>query len=117
MKHIKTFENIIKPEIILFRAIREHKNEILKELIDNISDINYQRPLDGLTFLMVAAIADNTVAFDLLVKARADWNIEQMDGWNVLELIEPKEAKKIIDKYPEEYKLYLAKKDAQKYNL
>ena len=126
MKHLKTYEilsdyykkinNTVEDKLYNAIAKFDDINKI-KKLIDKVSDIDYKRNYDGITFLMCAVINNNMEAFDLLNKAGADWNVEDMDGWHFLEMIEPIYAKKIIDKYPEEYKLYLAKIDASKYNL
>ena len=52
-----------------------------------------------------------------LIKAGADWNLKNQDGEDFFDFLSNYFRQPLIDKYPEQYKEYMMKKDANKYNI
>jgi len=91
--------------------------EIVKELIKAGANVDLQ-DVEGNTALIWTSYNNYIEIVKELIKAGADWNIKDNDNNNdFLDYLEPKDKKQIIEEFPEEYKNYLMKKDAEKYNL
>ena len=104
----------------LVMAAYYDREEMLKKLLKLGADPNYQCEDSGETALMIAAEANLLNIITLLIESGADWNIksntENRDRDFVYYLSNDiKEI--IIEQYPEKYKDYLMKNDADKYNL
>lgn len=102
---------------ILIAAIKE-RTLIAKLLIEkgaNVNDQDYR----GQTPLMCVAnyTWEKLELLELLINAGADWNIIDNDGDDFLYRLSTEKYNIIVEKYPEKYKQYLIKKEANKYNL
>jgi len=104
----------------LMWAIRLFHLNIVEKLINSGANIFIKNNI-GNTALILAAINENLDAINLLIVAGADWHIKNMhnkDFFDYLNYESESYAKDIIVKYPEKYKEYLIKKEAEeKYNL
>jgi len=90
--------------------------EIAKMLIDAGANLDEQDK-DGYTALNWAAYGRNINAVKLLIESGANWNLEDHDNRDFLDYLIGENRINIIELYPEQYKEYLMKKNAKKYNL
>lgn len=105
--------------------INHIRHDSLKELKFYLNNKEYLRIInnkdnDGLTPLMWAAYKGKYNIIDEIIKAGADWNIKDNDGFDFLDYMNisnRKFIKPIIEKYSEKYQEYLLKKDLEQYNL
>ena len=112
MKYIKLFEN---KELYLINAIRINNLNKVKKLIKAGVDVNYQESSN--TALMWASSYSNIEIVKELIKAGADWNIQNKLDRDFLYYLKDENKEIIIKEFPEEYELYLLKKETDKYNL
>lgn len=102
---------------ILVAAMKE-RLQIVKLLIEkgaNVNDQDYrgQTPLMGVSNYTYEKIE----LLELLINAGADWNIVDYEGNDFLDRLSNISYTIIVEKYPDKYKQYLIKKEANKYNL
>jgi len=103
---------------LMMAAIMENV-KIIKLLIDTGANLNIQ-DFNGYTALMYAADFSNVRGIDtviLLIDAGAYWHKINKDEKDFLDLLTDEYQKIIINRYPIEYKEYLIRKNAEKYNL
>lgn len=92
-------------------------------LIENGAEINLTND-DGFSAIMIAAsdaynfskYNSNKKIVDILIENNADLNIQNTKGQDIFDINE-KTIEYINNKFPEKYKEYLEKKEANKYNL
>jgi len=113
MKYLKKFES---KEVDLFNAIVNDNTKRVEYLIRLNADINIQ-DAEGRTPLFYAANHDFMSIVNILIEAGADWNIINNKGYDFTYLLSDKQFDYIMKKYPDEYKEYLMKKTANKFNL
>lgn len=108
----------------LMVAAFENRIEITKLLIDAGVDLDIENNSNGTngTALLLASYNTHIEITKMLIEAGADWNVKNIHGRDFLSyynavLNEFEVKRKILDLYPEQYKEYLIKKDAGKYNL
>lgn len=90
----------------------------VKKALKNGEDIDYQKKGDNITALIMAAYKCNYDIVDYLIKKGANWNLKDITGKDFVDMIiEQGELDYFIKKYPVQYKNYLLKKEAEKYNL
>lgn len=90
--------------------------QIIKLLVNAGADLNIQNN-KGQTSLIIAAAYASIEAIVLLIDGGADWNIKDNDGKDFLDYFKGGNKIIVINSYPNEYKEYVMKKDANKYNL
>jgi ankyrin repeat protein len=100
----------------LMVAIARERNKIARYLVKNGADINHQDN-EGVTPLMLAGKMNSFEMLQLLIEAGADWNLKNNNKKDFFNYLMENKEKMIIEDYPEQYKEYLIKKDADKYNL
>jgi len=105
---------------LILATLNQHI-KIAKFLIDSGADINMKTNKNN-TALMFAANAtfkiDNVGLCKMLIDAGADWNIKNdVDGQDFLYFLNYRDKDMIINLYPDKYKNYLIKKEAEKYNI
>jgi ankyrin repeat protein len=102
---------------ILVAAMKD-RLKIVKLLIKKGANVNDQE-YRGQTPLMGVAnyTFENLKLLELLIDAGADWNIVDNDGYDFMYRLSTENYNNIVEKYPEKYKQYLIKKEANKYNL
>jgi len=113
INYIDTSNDNMTPLMV---SIVRNRIEITKYLIENGADINSQ-DVDGKTPLMYAGSMNSFEMVQLLIEAGVDWNIKDDNGDDFFELLDDEMIKDVIENYPDEYKDYLMKKEAEKYNL
>jgi len=89
---------------------------ILKELIAAGADLDAKDKY-GNTALIYAAFTSSTNILVELIEAGADWNITNNEEDDFLSQLNRINRIGVINQFPEEYKNYLMKKDAEKYNI
>lgn len=98
-------------------AIYYNREDMVKKLIKFGADVNYQND-QGETPLMVAAIENNLDILKILTDSGADWNKKDSIGDDFFDYLYDQEfIDTLIEDYPEIYKDYTIKKEAEKYNL
>ena len=112
-------------------AITNNNMSIIKNLLKYGADPNIQGRF-GYTPLITAArdrFTKNKVrtgwendeyyenVLEELIMAGADWNIKDDDGEDFFDFLIDYFRQPLIDKYPEQYKVYKMKKEEEKYNL
>ena len=86
-------------------------------MIDAGADVNIQNNY-GSTALILSSLGSRYLkTVQLLIEAGADWNIKNKHDKDFLDYLCDEYIKIIIKYYPEKYKEYLIKKNAEKYNL
>jgi ankyrin repeat protein len=110
--NFKTDDNLTP----LLCAIHHNRFNILKKLIDFGANVNYADD-NGFTPLMGAATENNLTYLQLLIDNGAKWNKKDLSNYDFFNYITDEYKKIIIEDYPEKYKDYLMRKDAEKYNL
>ena len=113
INYIDTSNDNMTPLMV---SIVRNRIEITKYLIENGADTNSQ-DVDGKTPLMYAGSMNSFEMVQLLIEAGVDWNIKDDNGDDFFELLDDEMIKDVIENYPDEYKDYLMKKEAEKYNL
>lgn len=98
----------------LMYAVASNNIGVVKELIRSGIDINAQNNYGG-TALMFAARKISIAK--ILIDAGADLNIRNDIGEDFIDSLTDRNRNIILKAYPEKYKEYLEKKDAEKYNL
>jgi hypothetical protein len=101
---------------ILHYAIFVKNVNIIKSLIKYGIDVNLRNTLGSSPLNMAIDTLNEDIAL-LLIDAGADWNIVDNEGLDFFDRLTTKSRNIIIEKYPEKYKQYLIKKEANKYNL
>ena len=98
----------------------------VKLLIEKGININKQNGLIYQNGLIICVFRGYNDMLDILINAGADWNIKDFEDNDFLDYFGQPLKKKynivgkkddIIKKYPDKYKEYLIKKEAEKYNL
>ena len=104
----------------LMVAVSLHRKDIINYLISIDVNLDAQESYGGNTALMKAAL-NSLSHYDIvkiLIEAGADWNIKNKSNKDFLDnMIFDARRKQLIKDYPEKYEEYLAKKEAEKYNL
>jgi ankyrin repeat protein len=100
----------------LIRASYYGHLEIVKLLIENGADVNC-KDKDGWTPLMNSSHMNHLEIVKTLIENGADWNIKNIYNEDFVFYLSKKNKEIIIREYPEEYELYILKKDVEKYNL
>lgn len=122
-------------ETLLIKAAHCHNIDLINLLIKSGADLNIQDN-DGETALIKASRSESVRTMCKLIDAGADWNIKRNYDYikrsrnsayrkrvkyftdiDFFEMLAPRYQKIIKEKYPEKYEEYLAKKNAEKYNL
>ena len=108
-------------ETALMVASFQNMIEIVKLLIDAGVDLEIRNYTKG-TALLLSSYNRRIEITRMLIEAGADWNAKNIHGRDFLSYYnavfnEFKVKREILDLYPEQYKEYLLKKDAEKYNL
>jgi len=117
MKYLKTYEEInLVNSLYLAEAAENNNLEKVKKLIKAGANLDLQDD-DGNTALIWASYSNYIEIVKELIKAGADWNLKDDENKDFLDCLTPEIKNKIITEFPEEYQLYLTKKDADKYNL
>jgi ankyrin repeat protein len=114
MKYIKTYEEVNSMDLI--EAAKNNNLKKVKKLIKAGANLDIQDNY-GNTALMWASCLDNLEIVKKLIKVGANWNLKKYNNNDFLDYLIPELKNQIITEFPEEYQLYLAKKDAEKYNL
>ena len=124
MKYIKNFEHygdrykwpLSEEEtfIILILSGDKYIPTIIQKVKDG-ADINCKDRF-GVTGIIYVANVNQMNMVETLIDLGADWNIKHQ-GKTFLDELNSKNREYIINKYPENYKEYLIKKEAEKYNL
>jgi ankyrin repeat protein len=124
MKHLKTYENFspthydIYDAYALINATYDKDLRRVKNIIKAGINLNTQDKSDrNRTALIYSAIYDYMDIIEELIKAGADWNIKDDNGKDFLFYLHTDNEHKIKKQFPEQYKEYLMKKEAEKYNL
>ena len=86
----------------------------IKLLINAGADVNIKNNY-GNTALILASSRNQIENVKLLIEAGADWNLKNDEDSDFLDYLSNNNV--IIELYPDQYKEYLIKKDAEKYNL
>jgi len=102
-------------EFILI-AVIYNDEKILKKLIKKGVDLNALTQA-GYSPLIFTAIQGFHSCMNTLIEAGADWNIIDDSGHDFLRYLPSYLRNKTIEKYPEQYKEYLFRKESEKYNL
>jgi ankyrin repeat protein len=106
-----------KIDAVLVAAMKE-RIQIVKLLIRKGANVNDQEYRGQTPLMGVANYAfENLKLLELLIDAGADWNIVDNDGYDFMYRLSTENYNNIVEKYPEKYKQYLIKKEANKYNL
>lgn len=100
----------------LMHAIEKFRYRIIDYLIERGADINLQDD-EGRTALMHAGEVHSFDILQTLLEAGAEWYIKDNYGYDFFYYTTGEYADMIKEDYPEEYKEYLMKKDAEKYNI
>lgn len=103
------------------KMLRDIRYQMAKLLLEKGADPN-QKDINDFTSLTVAS---EPTPYDeiilLLLEYDADWYFKDHKGLDFLEILKTNNYFEIVDdiieKFPEKYKEYLIKKDAEKYNL
>jgi len=109
--------------MFMYSIINLCDESILSLLLEYGSDINYKSDVNGYTSLLYTASRiyysmEYYGVITFLINNGADWNIQSNSGFDFLDIIgNDLYIKSIIDSYPDKYKKYLIKKEANKYNL
>jgi hypothetical protein len=98
----------------LIAACGNNHIDAAKILIKYNADINLQSN-DGNSALHFAAINRNLKLVCLLIDSGADWNLLNINNKDFLDNLS--DPNLIIQKYPDKYKNYIIKKEAQEYNI
>lgn len=102
----------------IFTAIKLEKIDVIKDLIKRrMFVIDTMIAGKNATPLIYAGYVNNFEICKLLIEAGADWSRTDISGNDFLAYLSDDNRKRIIEKYTEEYELYLTKKEAEKYNL
>lgn len=102
-------------ETALLYALIYIDDDIIELLIGAGADLNVKN--DNSTPLITSAYNGWMKRVKMFIEAGADWNIKDEEDKDFLDYLRKKKKEKIINLYPELYKEYLMKKDAEKYNL
>ena len=119
MKYLKTYEEInLVNSLDLIEATINNNLEKVKKLIKAGANLDLQDN-DRNTALIWASYRGYIDIVKELIKAGADWNLKDNDNNSdfLYYLTYFNWENKIIEEFPEEYQLYLVKKDSEKYNL
>ena len=116
MKYLKTYEQTNSLDLI--KAVKDNNLEKVKELIKAGANLDLQDSGRN-TALIWASYRGYIDIVKELIKAGADWNLKDNDNNSdfLYYLTYFNWENKIIEGFPEEYQLYLVKKDSEKYNL
>jgi ankyrin repeat protein len=90
--------------------------EIVKILIENGGNVNCKSNY-GNTPLMESSYSGHLEIVKLLIENGTDWNIKNKYNNDFMYYLSEENKEIIIKEYPEEYELYILKKDVEKYNL
>ena len=116
---------------LLFVAITNNNVEIVRELLKAGANADIKNYFGNTPLILVARdrFTRNKVRsgydFDKyeenileeLIMAGADWNLKNIDGEDFFDFLIDYFRQPLREKYPEKYKEYIMKKDADKYNL
>ena len=101
----------------LISAVEKYFIDGVKILIKAGANLNLTNNIKR-TALFYAAFYKYINIVDILIDAGADWNIkDDANNEDFLEQLDKEDIDIIIKKYPEKYKKYLIKKQADKFNL
>lgn len=90
----------------------------VKKALKNGENIDYQKKGDNITALIMATYKCHYDIVDYLIKKGANWSLKDITGEDFVDMMTKQDALGyLIKKYPLQYKNYLLKKEAEKYNL
>jgi len=101
----------------LSTAVYSERIDFIKELIKLGADVNIPDPETIDYPLKIAADKNNYESVKILIEAGADLNSIDIYGNDVVHYLSEEFIEYIIQDYPEKYKEYLLKKQANKFNL
>jgi len=101
----------------LIYAVIENGIDVVKSLIDSNADLDLYTNTFNYTALIYAAVMKNYKIMSMLIDAGADWSIVDTDDKSFLDKLIQTKREKIINLYPEKYKIYIRSKQVKKFKI
>ena len=101
---------------LLGNTFPKAKLNFLEFLISKGADVNAKDHF-GQSALVRAFLHGYSNAVDMLIKNGADWTVSDQENDDFIDYLEPKDLKRLKERFPRQFEEAMMKKDAKKYNL